>query len=96
MEKDILAQSNVRFFGRLEIEHDYRAIWPYLPPGVSMIKLRDLPTGEFFLSVAGDFNLVQIRERRTSDLGQTPPIRYRQDSFMDLLDVLPQARAGFT
>lgn len=94
LEKDILAQSNVRFFGRVEIELDYRAIQRYLPPGIRMQSLRDLDSGEFYLSVSGDFNLVRIRERRTADLGATPPIAYRQRSFLDLVNAMEQARDG--
>lgn len=84
MEKDILAQANVRFFGRVEIEHDYRAIARYLPRAVALQTLRDLATGEFYLSVSGDLNRVTIRPRRTTDLGATPPIVARPRSFLDV------------
>jgi DNA helicase HerA-like ATPase len=99
MEKDILAQANVRFFGRVEIEHDYKAIARYLPRAVPMQTLRDLGTGEFYLSVSGDLHKVTIRERRTTDLGATPPIvarprgRSGQHSIFEFIAAPESARS---
>lgn len=95
VEKDILAQANVRFFGRIEIEADYEAVRRYLPAGVRLHDLRDLDSGEFFLSVSGNFNRVRIRERRTPDLGGTPAILYQQRTFFDLIDVVEAVRQQY-
>jgi DNA helicase HerA-like ATPase len=92
-EKDVLAQANARFFGRVEILADYEAIRRYLPCGVKMRTLRDLDSGEFFLSVSGEFNQVKIRQRQTPDLGSTPRVAYRQRDFLDLVDAVEEVRA---
>jgi DNA helicase HerA-like ATPase len=92
-EKDVLAQANARCFGRVEILADYEAIRRYLPCGVKMRTLRDLDSGEFFLSVSGEFNKVRIRRRRTPDLGSTPRVAYRQRDFLDLVDVVEEVRS---
>jgi hypothetical protein len=92
-EKDVLAQANARFFGRVEILADYEAIRRYLPCGVKMRTLRDLDSGEFFLSVFGEFNQVRIRQRRTPDLGSTPRVTYRQRDFLDLVDAVEEVRS---
>ena len=89
LEKDFIAQANVKWFGRAEIEHDYRAIAPYLPRSVGLQTLRNLGTGEFYLSVSGELNRVKIRARRTTDLGRTPPIVARQRSFFSVMNVTP-------
>ncbi len=100
MEKDILAQANVRFFGRVEIEHDYKAIKRYLPRAVPMQTLRDLSTGEFYLSVSGDLHKVTIRQRQTTDLGATPPIVARprvkpgQHSIFEFVDAPESVRSA--
>jgi DNA helicase HerA-like ATPase len=92
-EKDVLAQANVRFFGRVEIEADYEAVRRYLPSGVTMRALRDLDSGEFYLSVSGNFNRVRIRQRRTTDLGSTPVVVYQQRSFFDVPNAIEYVRA---
>jgi DNA helicase HerA-like ATPase len=92
-EKDVLAQANVRFFGRVEIEADWDAVRRYMPPGVRMRDLRDLESGEFYLSVSGEFNQVKIRQRHTPDLGSTPRVTYRQRDFLDLVDAVEEVRS---
>jgi hypothetical protein len=77
----------------VEIEADWDAIRRYMPPGVRMRDLRDLESGEFFLSVSGNFNQVKIRQRRTEDLGYTPRVAYQQRDFFDVVDLVEQVRA---
>ena len=93
LEKDVLAQANARFIGRVEILADYEAIRPYLPSAVHMLSFRDLRAGEFFLSVRGEFNRVAVRERRTRDLGSTPRIEYVQRDFLDVCQAVERAEA---
>ena len=94
VEKDILGQSNVRFFGRIEIKLDYQAIQTYLPGSVSLRTLRDLETGEFFLSMSGRLTRVHIRARRTSDMSPTPQIAVRQRSIFELIDAPESVRSA--
>lgn len=93
LEKDVLAQANARFIGRIEILADYEAVRPYLPSAVGMLSFRDLDAGEFFLSIRGEFNRIQIRERRTRDLGSTPTVEYVQRDFLDVYQAIERAEA---
>lgn len=87
VDKDVIAQGNCRFFGKVEIDRDYEALKIYLPRAVTFGALRALKAGEFYLSVAGGINLVAIRRRRTRDLAGTPPVivRPRQANFLDIV-----------
>jgi len=87
VDKDVIAQGNCRFFGKVEIDRDFEALKTYLPRSITFGNLRNLKAGEFYLSAAGNFNLVTIRRRRTRDLASTPPVivRSRQSNFFDLM-----------
>jgi DNA helicase HerA-like ATPase len=92
LEKDIISQANVRFFGRLELEHDYKAVQSYLPSAVRLRTLQQLDAGQFYMTLGGYFRQVRIRERATPDLGATPAVTYRQRNFLDVVDMLEVAR----
>lgn len=84
MEKDILAQANIRFTGYIELERDFNAVKSLFPKGFKHGDLLSLETGQFYLSEGGKVHLVQVRKRRTEDLGATPAMVYSQASLFEV------------
>ena len=85
LEKDALSQSNIRFIGRLEEDNDFEAVRSILPRQyldpkrggrvlpMRLETLQGLNTGEFFVRIGPDFQLLPpVRQRQTRDLAQTP------------------------
>jgi DNA helicase HerA-like ATPase len=74
LSKDVLSQANARLLGRVEIEQDFDAVRRYLAHRITFDELRRLEAGRFVLDVPGvsAVPVVQIRSRRTRDLGATP------------------------
>ena len=73
LSKNVLSQTNARLLGRVEIEQDFDAIRRYLAHKITFGELRQLEAGHFVIDVAGARTaVVEIRRRRTRDLGGTP------------------------
>lgn len=79
LSKNVLGQTNIRFIGRLETEHDYKAVKTLLPSSLKHADLLSLDAGEFYLRIGSDFHkLGRCRPRKTTDLGGTPAFVYGQ------------------
>lgn len=72
LDKSVYAQANVKLLGRIEIINDYQAIRPYLSRRIALAELARLDVGHFVLDIQGRSEMVQVRGRRTEDLGGTP------------------------
>lgn len=88
LSKDVLALANVRMFGKITWYPDFEVIRPYLPPGVAFSHLQSLHAGGYYLVSQNRWGQIQVKERRTPDLGKTPVIscrvERRRPSIQDL------------
>lgn len=88
LEKDVLSQSNLQIVGYLRLERDFKAVESLLQVGGTSIKHRDLlglKTGEFFAAFGPKVvRFPPCRKRRTPDYAATPPLQYRQRTFIEL------------
>ncbi len=97
LSKRVIFGSNVRIFGKTTYRPDYDQVVRKYLSVVSFQQLLHLRTGEVFLvgeNIMGESNLgkVQVKRRKTTDLGRTPVIRARKKAALGqlaLFEALP-------
>jgi len=70
LDKALVFGCNLRIFGKITYWPDYEAIKHYIP--ATFHQLRNLESGEAWLTAAGAMGKLNIKRRATPDLGQTP------------------------
>ena len=75
LDKRIVFGANVRVFGKITYWPDYKVIREYAP--YSFNQLREFKSGEVAVVANGNFGKIQVKQRRTTDLGRTPAFKPR-------------------
>jgi hypothetical protein len=70
LDKALIFGCNVRVFGKCTYWPDYQVIKHYVP--ASFRQMRELRSGQVHLVTEKAQGIIQIRRRKTTDLGQTP------------------------
>lgn len=83
LHKQMIFGANVRLFGKVTYEKDYKSIIAQYLPIVSFGQIRALRSGEMFVVAENIFperNLgkIRFRLRHTTDLGGTPLVNFRK------------------
>lgn len=84
LDKSVIFGANVRFFGKMTWEDDFKRIRSYLPPGFShpvhgFNKMRSFRSGKFiFIGADNQVGVIQLMKRKTKDLGVTPSFKRKK------------------
>lgn len=86
LDKSVIYGANVRLFGKLTWEPDFKALRSYMPPGYNhpihgFNKFRNFKSGEFMIVSPKTWGVVRVNKKRTSDLGTTPAFRSRKNQI---------------
>lgn len=94
LNKDVLGPCNVRLFGKITYEPDFRILRPYMAPGTKMEHVTRLKAGQYFLMGEKGNGRIQVKKRKTSDLGNTPIIKVGSKKDDDALAIMLAENTG--
>lgn len=84
LDKSVIFGANVRLFGKITWEDDFKRIRSYLPPGFShpvhgFNKMRKFRSGQFvFVGADDQVGVIRLIKRSTKDLGVTPSFKRKK------------------
>lgn len=91
INKNVLHGCNLRMFGKIMHNPDYKAVQSYLPPNAIFHTVKNLATGRFYVMWGAESRTIQINLRETTDLGKTPEIKVDPNRVRGTADQALQA-----